>query len=133
MFEKTNRFKTILFDGKLEIESISLPETPSGKYVIDDSNFIPMAEAIKQLNRINDPTSGQLAQVYDFPNGKDNGKQIPLSRRHDIKDIAEISAEITNEVKDINSKISEGIDIVIEKNNFEKSIQAVKDSVNKTE
>lgn len=133
MFAKTNRFKTILVDGKLEIESVSLPETPSGDYLIDDSNFIPMAEAVKQLNRINDPTFGQLAQVYDFPNGKDNGKSIPLTRRHDIKDIAEISAEITAEVKDINSKISEGIDIAIEKQKFEKSIQDVKNSVSTNE
>lgn len=132
-FLKTNRLKTIYFDGALEIESISLPDTPSGEFVVDDSCFVPMSEAIKQLNRINDPTNGQLAEIYDFPNGKDTGKSIPITRRHDIKDIAEISSEIMDSTKKMANEIAEGKQEAIDKADFEKTISDIKASASKKE
>lgn len=96
-----------------------------GPFVVDDSCFCPMSEAIKQLGRINDPSSGQLVEVYDFPNGKDNGKQLPVTRRRDFHDIAEYSQEIKNETSKMNKEILKGQIEKAEKEAFKKELEAI--------
>ena len=97
----------------------------SGEYVVDDSCFCPTSEAIKQLGRISDPSSGQLAEVYDFPNGKDNGKTLPITRRRDFHDLAEISQEIRAQTDKMNNEILKGQIEVAEKAAFEKELQSI--------
>lgn len=80
------------------------PPTPDSEYVVDDSSFVPIAEAIKQLG--NGSQAGTKADLmYDFPDGKDNGMEIPFSRSSQFKDIAELSTEINNQQDSINEKI----------------------------
>lgn len=109
-----------------------LPVVEAGDYVVDDSCFVPMSEAIKQLNRINDPTSGQLAGVYDFPNGKDTGKQIPITRMRDFGDLAEISQEVRNSSEHINDEILRGQLEAAEKEAFAKEMAEVRASSSKS-
>lgn len=103
-----------------------LPEVPQGVYVVDDSCFTPMSEAIKQLSRINDPTSGQLSEVYDFPNGRDTGKHIPITRRRDFGDLAEYSQEIRDSSQKMTSEILKGQLEKAEKEAFAKELESVR-------
>ena len=82
-----------------------LPIILPGEFIVDDSAFCPMSEAIKQLSRVNDPTLGQLSECYDFPNGKDNGKILPVTRQRNFGDLAEYSQEIREFAANMNDKI----------------------------
>lgn len=81
------------------------PPTPNSEYVVDDSTFVPIAEAIKQLGNGAGAAASTSLQ-YDFPDGKDDGREIPFSRSSGFKDIAELSEHINNEQNDIKDKIS---------------------------
>ena len=50
----------------------TIPKTPDSEYIVDDSSFIPMKEAIKQLSAIGS-SSDSLKPYYDFQDGKDTG------------------------------------------------------------
>lgn len=100
-------------------EEYKLPETPDSPYVVDDANFVPMAEAIKQLTAGNSGMSKEQLQ-YDFPDGKDNGKAIPFSRSAQFKDIAELSTEINNSQTDIQNKLDEAKRL----NEFQEKVKA---------
>lgn len=68
-----------------------------GPYVVDDSCFIPISEAIKQL-KDTQITSREIEECYDFPSGKDTGKPIPVTRRANFHDITELSTAIMEDV-----------------------------------
>ena len=78
-------------------ECLAFKPTPDSPYVVDDSGFLPIAEAIKQLKG-NTVSGGEIEQTYDFPNGFDDGRKIPYNRRTDCKDITEISSAIMQDV-----------------------------------
>lgn len=66
-----------------------------GPYVVDDSGFVPLSEAVKRV------TGGTLSAqevkaMYDFPNGRvTSGFRVPLDRRADFHgDIAEVSKAV---------------------------------------
>ena len=68
-----------------------------GAYVVDDSGFTPMSEAVKRV------TGGTLSQaevqaMYDVPNGRvTKGFRVPLDRRANFHgDIAEVSKAARN-------------------------------------
>lgn len=103
-----------------------LPIIESGPFVVDDSAFCPMSEAIKQLSRVNDPTLGQLSECYDFPNGKDTGKQLPITRQRNFGDLAEYSQEIRESAKNMNNEILRGQLEAAEKESFKKELESVK-------
>lgn len=85
-----------------------LPETPKTDYIVDDSAFVPISEALKQLQNVQPMSDSQLDSFYDFSDGRDNGMSIPISRSpRNFSDIAEISSEITAKVKDIAQKKQE--------------------------
>ena len=86
-----------------------LPVTPDSEFIVDDSNFIPMSEAIKQLGST--PFDGDSVKSnYDFPDGNDNGIEIPYHRKSDVKDIAEISAHISEEQEKIATELKKAQD-----------------------
>lgn len=84
-------FKHVLVDYEL-------PSTPKTDFIVDDSSFLPIAEALKNLQMAS-LTTAEKSVYYDFPDGKDDGSRVPINRRHDIKDITEISAAIVDEAK----------------------------------
>lgn len=70
--------------------------------ITDKSSFIPNSQLMRKAAR-----EGANAQVfYDFEDGKDDGRKVPVAR---IKgaDIAEISEEIKKEQKDVKAKIDD--------------------------
>lgn len=74
-----------------------MPETPKTAYIVDDSSFVPISEALKQLQNVQPLNESKLDSFYDFPDGKDNGMSIPISRSpRNFSDIAEISILNTN-------------------------------------
>lgn len=87
-------------------QEYKLHVTPDSEYVVDDSSFVPIKEAIKQLGN-GYGEGNHIEQMYDFPDGKDTGAQIPFSRSSQFKDIAELSTEINNSQTEIQNKINE--------------------------
>lgn len=87
-------------------QEYKIPETPDSEYVIDDSSFVPLKEAIKQLGN-GYGEGNHIEQMYDFPDGKDTGAQIPFSRSSEFKDIAELSNEIMNQTDNVNNALNE--------------------------
>lgn len=75
----------------VDCEPDPVPTKFYGNYVVDDSHFVPMSEAVKRV------TGGTLSAndvkvMYDFADGKDTGKKIPVDRTHSYTgDIAEVS------------------------------------------
>lgn len=96
-------------------DEYELPPTPIDKYCVDDSGFVPISEALKQLDNVMPANAEQLADYYDFANGKDSGIEIPLGRNpRESSDIAEISTAITNKVKtlvDTAKNVSEQLNV----------------------
>lgn len=119
------RFKTVNFVEKLELEDVELPKTPDSPYVVDDSCFIPMSEAIKQLS-VNGSSGTTDGLVYDFPNGHDDGRAIPVSRCKDVKDIAEISTAIMEDVNKVTESLESERKAAKKRADFEKSLADIK-------
>lgn len=119
------RLKTVNVHSPLDVDCYSLPETVQGAYVVDDSNFVPMAEAVRQLGA-NNVGSVDVKSCYDFVDGADNGMEIPLGRRKDCKDIAEISANIMKQVEETTEHIRNEKDYQNRKKSFEKSLNSIK-------
>lgn len=92
-------------EHKIGKDKYSLPVTPDSEYIVDDSCFIPMSEAVKQLGLNPNFTGADQKTAYDFPDGKDSGIEIPINRTKNGKDIAEISTEISNQQDKINSEL----------------------------
>lgn len=97
------RYDTINLDKTIKIEDYEEPKVKYGPYVVDDSNFVPIIEAIKQLSN-QGLTELETKSYYDFVDGHDTGIKIPINRTHDGKDIAEISQNIMEQVNDIADK-----------------------------
>lgn len=104
MKKEINSPRLLSFAFHLGDTEVQLPITPDSPYIIDDSSFVPIAEAIKQLG--NGASIGAKEQLnYDFPDGKDNGMEIPFSRSAQFKDIAELSTEINNTQESIQNEL----------------------------
>lgn len=54
----------------------------------DFTAFVPTAESVRSL-----PVGDIGLQHYDFPDGRDDGRQVPIGRKRGV-DIAELSEEI---------------------------------------
>lgn len=121
-----DRLNTVNQETKLEVIEYSLPKTPDSPYIVDDSNFIPIKEAIKQLNRIADPSATEVEQCYDFPNGIDNGKKIPITRTHNYGDIAELAVEVNQQTDKMREAIMEGKKELAYKQEIADKMKAIK-------
>lgn len=95
------RLSCVSLVNGVKIVDYKLPVTPKTPYIIDDSNFCPMSEAIKSLAKSPQITSDEIYAYYDFPNGRDTGKKIPFERSADFHDIVELSNSIVEDSKNI--------------------------------
>lgn len=97
-------YNTINVTKNCKIIDFEPPIDEVGEYVVDDSNFVPMSEAVRQLttNALSDTVT---KQYYDFADGKDTGIKVPITRTKNGKDIAEISTSIMEQVNDISNNI----------------------------
>lgn len=86
------------------------PEKDYGDYVVDDSSFVPMSEAVKRVTA-GALTPEQIKSMYDFADGKDTGVKIPVDRSHRFSgDIAEVSELAHQAVSDVNSSFAKAKD-----------------------
>lgn len=88
-----------------KVVDYKLPATPDTKFIVDDSCFCPMSEAVKQLSKVSPLSPEEVASAYDFPDGKDTGKKVPVQRMPYSSDITEISNSIMDDVKEITEKV----------------------------
>lgn len=116
------RLKTVNQYEELETEVYEFPKTPDSTFVVDDSCFIPMAEAVAQLGS-NNIGANDIKNYYDFPDGKDNGMSVPLTRTKYGKDIAEISTDIMNDINEKTEKLSKAKKDAQKKAAFEQSMK----------
>lgn len=77
---------------KIEMDTKSIYLKINAPYVVDDSKFCPVKNALENLKGqvLSDE---QIAQSYDFSDGQDNGAELPITRGR-FADITEVSAEI---------------------------------------
>lgn len=106
-----------------------LPKTPDTQYIVDDSSFVPMKEAVKQLTAIGS-SSDSLKPYYDFKDGNDTGIEIPITRTKDGKDIAEISSHIMEKVGEITEDIESQKRSIKKKEEFNAKLEAIKNTGN---
>lgn len=75
----------------------------------DRTNFVPLSEQIKSLDKSGRGLSkaGDVgdSRFYDFPDGKDTGISVPVSRRKGA-DLAEISVSVRKDSKKISDAVS---------------------------
>lgn len=122
MFSKLQRFEV---DTKHNMTTINAP------YCIDDSKFCPTAEALKNINGT-PLTDEQIANSYDFPDGKDNGMSLPIGRGR-FSDITELSTEVQKHNENLTNSYNEFKDDTNRKEYQKKRLDmlnAVKDVVN---
>lgn len=98
----------------MEIIDYNEPIKEFGEYIVDDSNFIPMSEAVKRLSNLTPISETEINQYYDYPDGNVNGS-IPLNRLSGNDDIAVLSTEIRKEQDSISKEIQSEIDYENEK------------------
>lgn len=94
------------FDGS-EIFDYTLPKKVWEDSIVDKSHFIPVAEALKNLEGNSSAMHADLTR-FDFPDGKDNGMVLPPSRRPgaDIAEVQEYVEMIDKSAKDkVNSAL----------------------------
>lgn len=71
--------------------------------ITDKSAWRPDSATLESRTR--DYTFEETNMLYDFPDGKDNGMKVPVSRIKGL-DIAELSEAIKEEQKDVEGKIA---------------------------
>ena len=104
------------FDGS-ETFDYTLPKKEWDESIVDKSHFIPIAEALKNLEGNSASMHVDLTR-FDFPDGKDNGMVLPPSRRPGA-DIAEVQEY----VQMIDKSAKEKLNAAIEKH---KAVEAMK-------
>lgn len=91
------------------VEQVHCIDTPQvvGSYVVDDSSYVPLKEAVKNVNA-GSITSQMARTLYDFPNGKDDGSKVPVDRTHGFSgDIAEVAVIARESAKAVNDEFQE--------------------------
>lgn len=100
------RLTTVSLVDKSVSTDYVLPVYKTGNYVVDDSGFQPMSEAVKQLSRTAPLSSDQIAAAYDFPDGRDTGMKVPVERMPRTSDIVEIVSGMQQEAAEVSAKIA---------------------------
>lgn len=118
---KVKRLSTIDVLHGSSVCDYELPTNKRGSYIVDDSHFCPMSEAVKQLANSRPLTDEEIAQCYDFTNGFDNGMQIPVQRMAGIADITEMTEAITSQARDIAKKL----EVAKDKKSYQDKINAL--------
>lgn len=71
----------------------------------DKSHFVPVTD-LSQI--VGNMTDSEKSSYYDFPDGKDTGASVPLSRKHE--DLAVLITEGRKLKKEVDSELSEAIE-----------------------
>lgn len=100
------RFNKISLVEKTEKIDYQYKSPTFTESITDKSFFIPTSQQLQGLQR-NTMTQEDL-QHYDFKDGKDTGKPVPITRKQGI-DLAEISTAIHNEQETIKETINKAI------------------------
>lgn len=95
----SKRFKTISALGDMELVDYEETFADIGESVADVSSYVPISDQVRSL-----PAGDISLQLYDFPDGKDNGMKVPLARQRGV-DLAELSTEIRNQQEDVSYRI----------------------------
>lgn len=95
------------FDGSQTFD-YSLPKKEWDESIVDKSHFIPVAEALKNLEGNSASMHADLTR-FDFPDGKDNGMPIPPSRRPGA-DITEIQEYVEQVDRAARNKFNEAVE-----------------------
>lgn len=95
------------FDGS-ETFDYSLPKKEWDDSIVDKSHFIPIAEALKNLEGNSSAMHADLTR-FDFPDGKDNGMVLPPSRRPGA-DIIEVQEYVQMIDKSAKQKLNDAIE-----------------------
>lgn len=96
-------------------EELKMPHSKWGKKCIDLSMYQPQSELVKQIEKRRNLTGDEVKGFYDFANGRDTGRKIPLSRQAKNNDLATLSQEIRKEQTNVNEKIANAENLVTEK------------------
>lgn len=78
-------------------------EYEKGAYICDRSRFIPVSELAKSVR--NESIGAADLGRYDFPDGKDDGRDVPIARRR--PELAEMSVEVRRQQKEVADKIAD--------------------------
>lgn len=114
------RFKKISVFGSTFDSEYIVPECPVGTRIVDDSKFIPMSEAVKQLSKIPPMASGVIEGYYDFPDGRDDGRKVNVARMR--PEIVELSVDIRKKQEQLKKDLKKAEKIASD-NAFLKSLQ----------
>ncbi len=95
------------FDGS-ECFDYTLPKKEWDESIVDKSHFIPIAEALKNLEGNAAAMHADLTR-FDFPDGKDNGMVLPPSRRPGA-DITEVQEYVEMIDKSAKQKMNDAIE-----------------------
>lgn len=106
------------FDGS-EVFDYDLPKKVWDDSIVDKSHFIPVAEALKNLEGNSASMHADLTR-FDFPDGKDNGMTLPPSRRPGA-DISEIQEYVQMVDKSARQKLDEALE-------KQKAVEAMKNA-----
>lgn len=98
------RFNAISLYGS-DFTNYELPKYEQGEFIVDDSNFIPMSEAIKSLSKTLPLAQGTVEAVYDFPDGVDDGRKVDVARMR--PEIVELSVETRKANKKLGKALAE--------------------------
>lgn len=94
------------FDGS-ETFDYTLPKKEWDESIVDKSHFIPIAEALKNLEGNSASMHADLTR-FDFADGKDNGMTIPPSRRPGA-DITEVQEYVEMIDRSAKAKLEDGL------------------------
>lgn len=99
------RFATITPFGALKVVDYEQNYvTDFGESVTDDRYFTP--REVQPLVAAPTPSPA----LYDFPDGKDNGVSLPISRRKGV-DLAEVSSEINRLNREIETDFANALEL----------------------
>lgn len=87
-----------LFDYSLEHKKFGVSQA-------DKSHFVPVTD-LSQI--VGNMTDSEKSSYYDFPDGKDNGASVPLTRKRE--DLAVLIAEGRKLKKEVDSELSDAIE-----------------------
>lgn len=95
------RYKTIdVIEGSKTFD-YQIPEHVTGSYICDRSRFIPVSELSKCVR--NESIGAADLGRYDFPDGRDDGRDVPIARRR--PELAEMSVDVRRQQQEVKSKI----------------------------
>lgn len=115
------RFKNISLFGS-SLYDYEPPKQKNGPFIVDDSSFIPMSEAVKQLSRTNPLGTGYIEGAYDFPDGIDTGMHVPVARMR--PELPELSQEAYAQNKQLRKDVAKAQKIAKDKQFYEQLKQS---------